>query len=58
MCFTRPHICDERLFGYSIFLSYPLNRKKFRILFCPSSERDGRDAKYGGNLCGTQKVLL
>ena len=58
MCFARPHICDERLFGYSVFLSYPLDGEKFRILFCSSPERDRRDAKYSGNLPGAQKVLL
>lgn len=37
--FSSSDVCDERGFGYSVFLSYPLYRKQFRIFICLFSER-------------------
>lgn len=58
MCFTRPHICDERLFGYSVYPSYPLNGKQFCIFLHPSPECQRRNSEYGCNLFGTQEIFL
>ena len=37
--FSCSDVCDERSFGYSVFLSYPLYRKPFRIFTSSFSER-------------------